>query len=223
MCKECKPVSLSSIQPTVVRSDPYVVQTQPAQVKLQIPPLEVGGSEFSGDECRGYLSSLSHATLVELLVTLADRNPDLPIFPGNLKSLPSSIFPLQSGMSVSVSAAPENPPVASRLTQEPTNNAISINKNGDITAEQHPTDNNLSTAGKKRHYDEVSEDDEAEYEVEDHRLYPRPGNGLRLSLNPGDLDIMQEDPACPTFSHSLHGSAKARAETNDAVPVLGTA
>lgn len=223
MCKECKPVSLSSIQPTVVRSDPYVVQTQPAQVKLQIPPLEVGGSEFSGDECRGYLSSLSHATLVELLVTLADRNPDLPIFPGNLKSLPSSKFPLRSGMSVSVSTAPANPPVVGSLTQAPTNNGISTNGNEDTTAEQHLTDNNPSTAGKKRRHSEISENDEAEYEVEDHRLYPRAGNGLRLSVNPGDLDIMQEDPACPTFSYSLHGSAKARAETNDAVPVWGTA
>lgn len=223
MCKECRPVSLSSTQPTVVRSDPYAVQTQPAQVKLQIPPLEVGGSGFSGDECRGYLSSLSHATLVELLVTLTDRNPDLPIFPGNLKSLPSSKFPLQSGMSFSVSAAPANPLAAGGLSQESTNNSISINGNGDTTAEQPPIDNNPSTAGKKRRHGEISEDDEAEYEIEDHRLYPRAGNGLHLSLNPDDLDIMQEDPACPTFSYSLHGSAKACAETNDAVPVWGTA
>ncbi|EYE99382.1 phf1/phf2 family PHD finger domain-containing protein [Aspergillus ruber CBS 135680] len=221
MCKECKPVSLSSIQPTVVRCDPYVVQTQPAQVKLQIPSLEVGSSGFSGDECRSYLSSLSHATLVELLVTLADRNPELPIFPGNLKSLPSSKFPLQSGMSFLVSAAPVNPPAAGSLTQKPTN-GTSINGNDDATADP-PTGHNPSTAGKKRRHSEISEDDEAGYEIEDHRLYPRAGNGLRLSLNPDDLDIMQEDPACPTFSYSLHGSAKACAETNDAVPVWGTA
>lgn len=231
LCKECKPVPLSNIHPTVVRSDPYIVQTQPAQIPLQVPPLEVGGSGFSDDERRGYLSSLSHATLVELLVTLSDRNPDLPIFPERLKSLPSSEFPLQSSMSFSISAAgPANLPVTDVSTQVPD---ISTNGNLDITGKQQGSgtttgqysfSNNPSSATKNRRHGNLSDEEESEYEVlEDHRLYPRAGNGLHLSLKPDDLDIMREDPACSTFSYSLHGSAKARAEANDAVPVWGTA
>lgn len=199
LCKQCKPVPLSGIQPTVVRSNPNM-ESQ-ARIPVKVPPLEVGGAGFSNDERRGYLSSLSHAALVELLVTLSDHNPGIPMFPDNLKALPSSKLPFQSSIST---AAPTMAIAGSghvnRKQQDPS-----------TTAKSQPA------TGKKRH--DFSEDEESEYEIfEDHRLYPRAGNGFCLSLNPDDLDILREDPACPTFSYSLHGSAKARAEANDAAP-----
>lgn len=201
LCKQCKPVPLSGIQPTVVRSNPNM-ECQ-GRIPVKVPPLEVGGAGFSNDERRGYLSSLSYAALVELLVTLSDRNPDIPMFPDNLKALPSSKLPFQSSIS----------------TATPT---MAIAGNGHVNGKQQDpstTAKSQLATGKKRH--DFSEDEESEYEIfEDHRLYPRAGNGFRLSLNQDDLDILREDPACPTFSYSLHGSAKARLEANDA-PVWG--
>lgn len=173
------------------------------RIPVKVPPLEVGGAGFSNDERRGYLSSLSYAALVELLVTLSDRNPDIPMFPDNLKALPSSKLPFQSSIS----------------TATPT---MAIAGNGHVNGKQQDpstTAKSQLATGKKRH--DFSEDEESEFEIfEDHRLYPRAGNGFRLSLNQDDLDILREDPACPTFSYSLHGSAKARLEANDA-PVWG--
>lgn len=226
LCKQCKPVSLSNVQPTVVQSNPYHLQSQIMRVPLEVPPLEVGGAGFSDDERRGYLSSLSHATLVELLVTLSDRNPDVSLFPANLKDLSLSKFPSQSSVltAVPVSTTPTEGEGSTQNSSEITGNGIASKENDSrTTTEALPAARNLSTNGKKSGH-ELSGDEESEYEVfEDHRLYPRAGNGFHISLNPEDVDIMREDPACPTFSYSLHGPAKARAEANDAVPVWGSA
>lgn len=212
LCRECKPVPTQVVQPTVVQSNP-VVKAQPLgppiHPPLPMPQTEVGGEGFSRDERRSYLSSLSHATLVELLVSLSDRNPSMPMFPTNLKSLPSSKF---SHQSTKPAASPDIP--ASGLTAQPPN--ISSNQASQVPLNPFP---NPLPSASGRHNESA---DESEYEeVEDHRLYPRAGNGFRLPLNDTDLDILQEDPACPTFSYSLHGSAKTRAETNEAAPVWG--
>lgn len=47
----------------------------------------VGGENFSAAERRSYLSTLSHAALVDLLMDLSDRNPSLPVFPENLRTV----------------------------------------------------------------------------------------------------------------------------------------
>ncbi|KAJ5647680.1 hypothetical protein N7490_004052 [Penicillium lividum] len=39
--------------------------------------------------------------------------------------------------------------------------------------------------------------------IKDHRVYPRAGNGFTMALNSGDLDILQDEADCPTFSHKL--------------------
>jgi hypothetical protein len=78
-----------------------------------------------------------------------------------------------------------------------------------------------ASSSRKRH--RYESDEESEYEFQEHRLYPRAGNGFRLSLNVDDIDIMREDPDCPTFSYALHGPAKARAEANETAPVWGAA
>lgn len=222
LCKVCKPVPLLDSQPTVLRSNPNHLQSQLTRIPIETPPLEIGGVGISDDQRRGYLSSLSHATLVELLATLSKRNPDLPMFPEHLKTLPSSKFSFQSSTSVATPGL-TTPPAAASSNQELVNNGTSITRDGkNSTAEAPPAGSSSST--RQKHHDFADDDDDSEYEIfEDHRLYPRAGNGLRLSLQKEDLDILREDPACPTFSYSLHGPARDRAEANDAAPVWGTA
>ncbi|KAJ5902913.1 hypothetical protein N7495_003441 [Penicillium taxi] len=41
--------------------------------------------------------------------------------------------------------------------------------------------------------------------INDHRLYPRPGNGFATSTDPIDLDIIAEEEGYLAFSHSVHG------------------
>lgn len=210
VCRECNPAPKQAVYPTVVRSNPTLQARPlgpPIHPPLPMPQIEVGGERYSKDERRGYLSSQSHATLVELLVSLSDRSPSMPMFPANLESQRSSKFSYQPGLpTVTRHAASADTPSPGSTAQRTTYNTI-------------PKENPPAPAGR---HDESS--DESEYEeVEDHRLYPRAGNGFRLPLNDIDLDILQEDPACPTFSYSLHGLAKARAEANEVVPVWGTA
>jgi hypothetical protein len=82
----------------------------------------------------------------------------------------------------------------------------------------------LPSASSSRTRHRYESDEESEYEeFQEHRLYPRAGNGFRLSVKVDDIDIMREDPACPTFSYALHGPAKARAEANETAPVWGAA
>ncbi|KAG2028064.1 hypothetical protein GB937_000514 [Aspergillus fischeri] len=222
-CRECKPVQISIVQPTVVRSNPDLHQAlrHPPQHHVPSPKTEVGGERFSAEERRGYLSSLSHASLVELLVTISDRNPSLPMFPSNLKELQSSKFLFTSNTSAGpVSAAP------SSQTLTTTETPVSHSEK-DTTSEKPSTENTeepLPSASSSRKRHRYESDEESEYEeFQEHRLYPRAGNGFRLSLNADDIDIMREDPDCPTFSYALHGPAKARAEANETTPVWGAA
>lgn len=55
---------------------------------------------------------------------------------------------------------------------------------------------------------ELETDEDDFDEIDDHRLYPRPGNGFSTSSDPADLNILAEDPESMTFSHRLHGPAK---------------
>ncbi|KAL4938506.1 hypothetical protein BDV06DRAFT_225946 [Aspergillus oleicola] len=73
-----------------------------------------------------------------------------------------------------------------------------------VNGNQQPS--TISTAERiRRRYEESSDNDsDSEYEFQEHRLYPRAGNGILLSNNQEDLDIMAEDPACTTFSYALH-------------------
>lgn len=208
-CRECKPVPYQIIQPTVVRSDPdkSIASVQPPPV---IPKLEVGGVNFSAAERRGYLSNLSHATLVELLVTLSDLHPSLEIFPANLSGLQLSKFSSQRNTSTT---QPESL----------INNATMTDSNGEKHHEETPNmGQSSSEPSNRKTHGSVSDDSDFE-EFQEHRLYPRAGNGFRLSLNADDLDILREDPRCPTFSYELHGPAKSRMEANEAVPMWGAA
>ncbi|PKY04181.1 hypothetical protein P168DRAFT_217243, partial [Aspergillus campestris IBT 28561] len=192
-CKDCRPIQIGITQPTVVRSNPSMglqsAQTRPpVHLPLVLPKTEVGGEGFSEDERRGYLSTFSHAALVELLVTISSSHPTLPLFPEDLKTSQSSNF---SFLPKPAAALPGSLPLGSSTTH-PTSavqNGISTINAHSIPPFQWEADNS---------------DDEVGYEVEEHRLYPRAGNGFKLPFDTKDMDIMREDVACPTFSYTLH-------------------
>nr|XP_001398965.2 PHD finger domain protein [Aspergillus niger CBS 513.88] len=219
-CRECRPVQISVIQPTVVRSNPNLTSGPlvPNYPLLSIPKGEVGAAEFSADERRGFLSSLSHATLVELLMTISDNNPILPMFPENMRDLQSSKFAFR--LPISDAPTPSTSVSGNVSTSNDTRDSASASTEGNKQNEDSAPEA-TSSSTTRRQYEEISDDD-SEYEFQEHRLYPRAGNGFRLSLNVDDMDIMREDPACPTFSYSLHGPAQVRAQMNDIVPVWGT-
>lgn len=142
------------------------------------------------------MSTLSHAALVELLLTISNNHPTVPMFPENMESLPSSNFAASQAIVTGAAATSTSLP-----TNE--NNVASVVLADNID-EQTPEFASGRTSG--RNYRESS-DEESEYEFQDHRVYPRAGNGLRLSTNEQDLDILQEDPTCSTFSYALHAPA----------------
>ncbi|RDH31890.1 hypothetical protein BDQ94DRAFT_180054 [Aspergillus welwitschiae] len=219
-CRECRPVQISVIQPTVVRSNPNLTSGPlvPNYPLLSIPKGEVGAAEFSADERRGFLSSLSHATLVELLMTISDNNPILPMFPENMRDLQSSKFAFR--LPISDAPTPSTSVSGNVSTSNDTRDSASASTEGNKQNEDSAPEA-TSSSTTRRQYEEISDDD-SEYEFQEHRLYPRAGNGFRLSLNVDDMDIMREDPACPTFSYSLHGPAQVHAQMNEIVPVWGT-
>jgi hypothetical protein len=96
------------------------------------------------DEKRAYFSRLSHAQLVDLLVDISSKNPEL--------TMPSATSIVQQKTFSPVPASPK-PKV---------------------------------------------EDEEG------YRKHPRAGHGFALSREPADLDILKEDPALKTFSHTLN-------------------
>ncbi|KAL4965125.1 uncharacterized protein BDV14DRAFT_173214 [Aspergillus stella-maris] len=208
ICRECKPVSNPNSYPTVVRSHPSLTTKPPVHAPLVIPKAEVGGANYSTDDRRRFLSTLSHAALVELLLGISEKHPEVPMFPTNMPTLPSSKFAVSRTITT---AENPNPASASKsslstpnLTSSDQNTNTSAASNGNGTT-QPPT---IPTAERiRRRYEESSDDSsDSEYEVQEHRLYPRAGNGILLSNDQEDLDIMQEDPECTTFSHALHKS-----------------
>ncbi|KAL4813240.1 hypothetical protein BDW67DRAFT_168821 [Aspergillus spinulosporus] len=195
LCRECKPVDITIIHPTVVRSNPSLTSKPPAHPPLIIPRTEVGGERFSTDCRRRFLSTLSHAALVELLLTISNNHPTVPMFPENMESLPSSNFAASQTI-FETAATPTSLPINE-------NNIASVVV-ADNIGEQTPE---FASGRTSRRDHRESSDEESEYEFQDHRVYPRAGNGLRLSTNEQDLDILREDPTCSTFSYALHAPA----------------
>ncbi|KAL3451269.1 hypothetical protein BJX65DRAFT_269327 [Aspergillus insuetus] len=204
LCQECNPVEINILHPTVVRSNPSPTWKPPIFVPIPPPKAEVGGERFPTLDRRQFLSGLSHATLVELLLSISDKNPTVPMFPENMASLPVSKFPSSQAANHSTGAEPTPTlPVT-------TNNSLSANPTSFTAGNGIATPNpDVPQQRPRGRYHEESSDEESEYEFHEHRLYPRAGNGVRLSALAEDLDILAEDPACPTFSYTLHGPMQA--------------
>jgi PHD-finger len=182
-CNECRPGQRITL--LKLRLPP---RTKPVSTESSLAPL-VCGSRFTAEEQRGYLSSLSHASLVDMLITLSKKNPSLPVFPENMKDLHQSKFVITPS----------------------TTNAPSISAGISKATETGP-DQIMGDAKE-------DSDSGSEYEVEEHRLYPRPGNGFCLLPEEEDLDILLEDPACSTFSYTLHGYPQANALAENALTI----
>lgn len=272
LCATCKPAPRPSTKAQSIKNagrKAKAVQKAAPKVQRQpprAPGLDVGGSQFTTHEQRAYLAAQSHAQLVGLVVRIAARNPDVPIFPVNLKELPASKFADQStaqittassfsapgptstnsnkrGRAVSATADDESEAGLARpskrartisdpakpTTTETTTTLTAASPSRKLSA---PTGRPASTKSTKTATSSASrlqsasaepdlsrvsspeeselETDEYDFEeIEDHRLYPRSGNGFTLSSDPADLSILDEDPESQTFSHRLHGPAKA--------------
>ncbi|KAJ5672293.1 hypothetical protein N7507_001420 [Penicillium longicatenatum] len=51
--------------------------------------------------------------------------------------------------------------------------------------------------------------------IPDHRQYPAAGNGFSLAMQPEDLDILQEDEDCTTFSHAFGAATQGISRIRD--------
>ncbi|RAH73568.1 phf1/phf2 family PHD finger domain-containing protein [Aspergillus aculeatinus CBS 121060] len=221
-CGECKPVPITIVQPTVVRSNPFLAKTQPTPIStssLIVPRAEVSAGGYSVEERRGFLSGLSHATLVELLMNISEGNRNLPMFPANLKDYQSSNFSARPSSSAVTSTSTSDQGTVLQTNGLGASAATSAEESARPPTASAP---DVSTTSSHRRRYEESSDEEPEYEFQEHRLYPRAGNGFRLPVGLDDLDILSEDPACSTFSYSLHGPAQIRAQMKQKVPIWGS-
>lgn len=224
-CGECRQVASAAgeIPSNTVRNEQVRSFVEPVQVPSVLPEAQVGGEKFTADEKRAYLSGLSHAALVNLLVSISDRNPTLPIFPSNLRDLQASKFfsnaPIRTHNNSLATAAN---PVTFCQSSDPSNATISITNTANTNHKTNPSSTSgPSSARSTRKKDEESSDESEYEEVEEHRLYPRAGNGFRLPPDTEDLNMLLEDPACPTFSYALHGPAKAMMESSGLISIGG--
>jgi hypothetical protein len=273
-CRKCKPAP----RPAPAKTSKPVKAKKAGRIlhpRLQAGPrLEVGGESFTADERRAYLSSLSHAQLVELLVHISTQNPSVPMLPANMKDLPASQFffkPASNGIKNSDTAEntatpgsnkraladedpaePDldtNPRKRSRTTSASANSPPKIILREDGAGSSNPptvsttatpdlvapsaaiqskpgpeTPSAIRSQGRRLSFvsrdstpedsDPDTEDDLVEDTVEDHRLYPRAGNGFSPALDPENLKILEESPESRTFSHSVYGPAKLAQEMN---------
>ncbi|KAF3394487.1 SWM histone demethylase complex subunit phf1 [Penicillium rolfsii] len=270
-CRKCKPAP----RPAAAKT------TKPVKAKktgrtlhprlLAGPRLEVGGDSFTADERRAYLSSLSHAQLVELLVHISTQNPSVPMLPANMKDLSASRFffkPTGNGIKKFNTVEHTNTAVSNKRTranEDPADpdfdidsrkrsrttstSAEYLSKNispevasgpssilnasntatPDLIAPPKIGPETPSTNRSHGHHtsfvsrgttpedsdsDPDTEDDFFEDAVEDHRLYPRAGNGFTPALDPENLKILDVSPESHTFSHRLYGPAKLAQEMN---------
>ncbi|KAJ5670345.1 uncharacterized protein N7477_005708 [Penicillium maclennaniae] len=80
---------------------------------------------------------------------------------------------------------------------------------------EHSTTPALSSDAPSPYEAELLTDSEGgDIPFDDHRVYPKPGNGFALLSDPADLDILSEDPETKTFSHALHVSVARRVTGN---------
>lgn len=244
-CKECRPVELpfasnlsalqmrmnggingaaSKHQAPLSSSGPWVSDINKVNAPL------IGGSGFTTTERHGYLAGLSHSALVNLLIGVSDSRPDIAIFPQNLRSLRSSAFVSSRNTTASTKATstssrrsttePPTAPIKGKekaVGQEPILNSQSNSSHLNPTPLQQNGLPNSPSGGPAN-----VEDDDEDDEIEEYRIYPRAGNGFVLPPDSADLDMLLEDPSSTTFSHSLHGSAKAGAEASQ-LRVVGVA
>lgn len=216
-CGECRPIDTPldlTLKPNGQTREQNGLRTSISpsmQTSGPQTPTLLAGSQLSRVEKKSYFSSLSHAALVNLLVDISDSRPDIPIFPANLNELNTASF---SSSTSTISSSIVSNGLAGGSQQ--------YKILGQATTSTPPSSKRPSESVPASTRNGVGENSDEE-EVEEHRLYPKPGNGFRLPPDSEDIDMLLEDPSSTTFSHALHGSSKAIAETNHMQIVGGIA
>ncbi|KAJ6113613.1 hypothetical protein N7523_006930 [Penicillium sp. IBT 18751x] len=255
-CNNCEPSQRSGIKAKFVKGKLVKMKLarDPKPADRAKPhsttstPIEVAGNDFTDTEKRAWLSGLSHSLLVEMLVDISSKHPSLPIFPANMKQLPTSKFAVPLARPLSAQSAPPSEkrthdgataidtrlfkisrtrsnsavPVATLDSMSSPNRQWSSSdttdegflpakmSDGQFTQDsEHSATPALSSDAPSPYEAELLTDsEEGDIPFDDHRVYPKPGNGFALLLDPADLDILSEDPDTKTFSHALHVSAR---------------
>jgi hypothetical protein len=235
-CKECKPagdsatpaavstaladastagaeqVSATSAEATTTQTQTWLdkVHIEEATVPVASEVL-VAGSQFSRAERRGYLAGLSHAVLLKLLVDITNAHPELPIFPDNLPELQSSAFAPVPYRKVSKSIAIFDISAPDEAAP-PADEQPALGLSASVSTTEQVTTTTAAAPAMTRPANPAPESDDEDDVYVDHRLYPKAGNGFRFPPDSEALDVLLEDPNCPTFSHALHGAAKKKAD-----------
>ena len=218
-CRECRPVEG---EPT---AQSFLDKPVPNEVFPVASQVLVGGSQFTPDQRQGYLAGLSHAALVKILLNVSNAQPDLAIFPENVPELLSSAVlpqaPKASKATLDLSTtAATTISTATTSSTYPSNQTIAVQTFSasapisSAAASPRPPPPAASMPPAPPTTILITNDDDEDVLLAEYRLYPRAGHGFRLPPDSTDLDMLLEDPSCNTFSHALHGPAKARAEAN---------
>ncbi|KAJ5162961.1 Zinc finger PHD-finger [Penicillium coprophilum] len=316
-CIKCKPEQRQTAQTKSQKKAATNVKKVGRPKKQPVSEPQIGGNCYSEEERRAYLSSLSHGSLVQLIMKVSNEWPSVPIFPhdmrpvadftpspsatphnnrasdattkknprsalldwGSLEHASENANAMDSNQRVgkisdtiapeatavdadelfaamASNAAPSHAPPASHggiitdqifsgtshahapttapqlsttmTSQAPSRaarrftsqaapaatrarKASSVSSNSDLLTDeeslysqsrlQSPTPSaSQASHGESQH--------ESDYDPEDYRAYPEAGRGFQVPSTPSDLNIMAEDRHCPTFSHSIRGSAQ---------------
>ncbi|KAJ5385218.1 hypothetical protein N7517_003129 [Penicillium concentricum] len=294
VCIKCKPEQRQTAQTKSQKKAPTNVKKVGRPKKQPVSVPQIGGNYYSEEERRAYLSSLSHDSLVQLIVKVSNEWPSVPIFPHDMqpvtdftpspsatphnnraskptpkKNPPSALLDWgsleppsenvnamdpnqQMGQASDTitpgvtaldadkifaamvsDAAPDPAPqrllpsttatsqTPSRAARRATSRAAPaarrarkasfVSSNSDLLTDDESSYSQSrlqSPTPSASQSSQVGSQHESDYDPEDYRAYPEADQGFQVPLTPSDLDIMAEDKDCPTFSHSIRGSAK---------------
>lgn len=297
-CIKCKPEQRQATQ-AKSRNKAAVKAENVGHLKKQLLfEGEVGGSYYSEEERRAYLSSLSHDMLVQLVVRLSNKWPSVPMFPPDMEPVtdftpsppamphnnqtsnhtsktiagstsideensymnpltmdlnerideassatapeptafksPGGIAPNQDPAATSHRRTATTAPRKSATTtlQQPSKTVLKITSQAANTAKPARKTSIVSwnsdlLTGDESSYSrsrlqsptpfasqssQVQSHHGSDYDSEDYRAYPEPGQGFRVPSTPTDLDILAEDKDYPTFSHSIRSAKKVQTQ-----------
>ncbi|CAI7624986.1 unnamed protein product [Penicillium viridicatum] len=84
-CIKCKPEQRQTAQTKPRKKAATKVKKVGRPKKQPVSESQMGGNHYSEEERRAYLSSLSHDSLVQLVVKVSNEWPSVPMFPTNMQ------------------------------------------------------------------------------------------------------------------------------------------
>jgi hypothetical protein len=171
--------------------------------------------QYSENDRRAYLASLSHDALVQLLLKISSDWPLVPIFPPNMPQISNLSAPpalgsmnqpqdsFQQGQT-HASTSQTTPEALVRLTSQaftrtPVRKSYAESSGSELTDDE----SEYSQSRAQSPFESKPEQHDTDYDSEDYRAYPEPGQGFQVPMSAKDLDIMAEEVNYPTFSHSI--------------------